>query len=152
MSQSELAIAGFYDYEQEQGTRRAPDWGGDDLFTTATMSRRRRFERSAHPARLRDTDEHRRSADPAPAPAPASEPVIREADPYLGPVPAGRRTVTVTGRPGAFAVAAPRAPSDGQRRRSRTIEERLVHQPERLVAWAFGMGLLLILLAILTAQ
>ena len=32
MSHSELAIAGFYDHEQEIA-HRAPDWGGDDLFT-----------------------------------------------------------------------------------------------------------------------
>src|SRR4051812_5342101 len=40
------AIADFYDHETESALERrrdAPDWGGDDLFTTTP--RRRRFER-----------------------------------------------------------------------------------------------------------
>ena len=45
MSESELAIAGFYDHEQTD-ERDAPDWGGDDLFT-GPGPRKRRFERAA---------------------------------------------------------------------------------------------------------
>jgi hypothetical protein len=39
MSQSELAIAGFYDHEQELEPR-APDWGGDAVFSPAAPGRR----------------------------------------------------------------------------------------------------------------
>src|SRR4051794_26823288 len=46
MNNHESAMADFYDHEQESsptGRRKAPDWGGDDLFTTTP--RRRRFAR-----------------------------------------------------------------------------------------------------------
>src|SRR4051794_5817085 len=102
MSDSQLAIAGFYDHQQEND-RRAPDWGGDALFASAAP-RRRRFERSQSPTRLRETHEHPLPARPephgaAPAPAPPAD------ERYLEPVPAGRRTVTITGRPEGVAVA-----------------------------------------------
>jgi len=169
MSHSELAIAGFYDHEQEK-VRRAPDWGGDELFT-ATVPRRRRFERSHHPTRRREPDEHAvpgpadlpdaRAAAPvaaaaarAPSPSPSRTPAAaaREADRYLEPVPAGRRTVTITGRPGALAVPPARALAGGPRRRGRTLDERLAHRPERIAAWTCALGLLLILLALITAH
>jgi hypothetical protein len=104
MSDSGLAIAGFYDHEQQY--ERAPDWGGDDVFAPAPG---RRFERER----------------------------------YLEPAPMGRRTVTITGRPGGMPVA---------RRPNRTIDERLAHRPERVASWACAMGFLLILLAVLTAH
>src|SRR4051794_35400682 len=85
MHNHESAMADFYDHEVEsppEGRREAPDWGGDDLFTTTP--RRRRFDRplrGEHPsepsdrfdrARRRDTMEHpvqrplaRRAADQA---------------------------------------------------------------------------------------
>lgn len=132
MSHPEFAIPSLYDHEEEN-TRRAPDWGGDELFTSGP--RRRRFERSGpHPVRLRETTEHplRRAALPAP--------VLRTPE----PAPVGRRTVTITGHPGATAVR-PRRPA-------RSLDERIARRPERIAAWSFAMGLLLILLAILTAH
>jgi hypothetical protein len=132
MSHSELAIAGFYNHEQEN-ERRAPDWGGDDVFAVAAP-RRRRFERSQYPARLRDTTEH-----PPPAPAPVTTNHGR----YMEPVPVGRRTVTITGRPEGLSV--PRRPS-------RTLDERIAHRPERIASWTCAMGFLLILLAVITAH
>ena len=135
MRDPELAIAGFYDHLQED-ERRAPDWGGDDLFTS-TSPRRRRFDRSPHPTRLRETTEHPLPARPA-APAPAPAP-----DPYVQPVPAGRRTVTIPGHPGATAVA---------RRPPRTLDERIAHRPERLLSWACALGFLLNALAVITAH
>src|SRR4051794_16012329 len=53
MNRSEPALAGLFDHEDEiapAGRRRqAPDWGGDDLFTS--MPRRRRaFDRGARAA------------------------------------------------------------------------------------------------------
>ena len=105
MSDPELVIAGLYDHQQED-ERRAPDWGGDDLFAPA---QRRRFERER----------------------------------YLEPVPVGRRTVTITGRPESLHVA---------RRPARTLDERLVHRPERVASWTCAMGFLLIVLAVLTAH
>jgi hypothetical protein len=200
MSHSESAIAGFYDHEQEQDPsrsrreRQAPDWGGDDLFSSTP--RRRRFDRPGHAdsfgARRRETSEHplpaaRRFAPSTPAtrgdrhdapsrldlgtltdvlapvvdePAPqVDEPevsghvaTLRPVEPTEPPAPArteepptvGRRTVLVTGHPDRMPV---------RRRPAPTIDERLIgSRPERIAAYAFGMGLLLILIAILTAN
>jgi hypothetical protein len=131
MIHSELAIEDFYDHEQHD-RRRAPDWGGDDLFAGPAP---RRFSR-AHPIRLRETTEH----PLPPAAAPEREP---EPDRYLAPVPVGRRTVTITGRPEGTAIA---------RRPSRTMDERIAHRPERLMSWACALGFLLIAIAVITAH
>jgi hypothetical protein len=56
----------------------------------------------------------------------------------------GRRTVKIGGRPAEF-HSAPRRPS-------RTIHERVGPRPDRIAAWAFALGLLLILIAIATAN
>lgn len=123
VSDPELAIAGFYDHQQETA---APDWGGDELFTAPP---RRRFDRAPqHQPRLREE----------PHPAPAPEPHV----PYVPPRAPGRRTVTITGRPDG---EAPRRPS-------RTIDERIAHRPERIASWICSIGALSILLAIVTAQ
>jgi hypothetical protein len=61
----------------------------------------------------------------------------------------GRRTTVITGRPDR----APRPLSPGERRRPRrTPAEWIGSSPERIVAWAFILGLLLILIAISTAD
>ena len=52
----------------------------------------------------------------------------------------GRRTVKIGGRPAEF------HPSPA-RRSSRTIHERLGPRPDRIAAWAFALGILLILIA-----
>ena len=57
----------------------------------------------------------------------------------------GRRTVKIGGRPAEF------HPSPA-RRSSRTIHERLGPRPDRIAAWAFALGILLILIAIATAN
>ncbi|MGI8622549.1 MAG: hypothetical protein ACR2NB_03460, partial [Solirubrobacteraceae bacterium] len=74
----------------------------------------------------------------------ATAPTGTVLDRYAEPVPAGRRTGTITGHPGAVAVR-PRRPG-------RSLDERLATHPERIAAWAFGMGLLLIFIAIATGQ
>lgn len=151
MSHSELAIAGFYDHELET-ERRAPDWGGDELFA-GPAPRRRRFERSPYPSRLRESAHDHIEAAPAAHPeprvaAPIAQPAEdRHVEPaeerFMEPVPAGRRTVTITGRPES--IATPRRPP-------RTLDERIAHRPERIASWTCGLGFLSILLAIVTAQ
>jgi hypothetical protein len=95
MSHSEFAIAGFYDHEQEFEPR-APDWGGDAVFSPA--------------------------------------------------VAGGRRTVTITGRPEG-APPAPRPAVTDRRRPPRTVSDRVGPRPDRVAGWAFGMGILLIVVA-----
>jgi hypothetical protein len=75
-------------------------------------------------------------------------PVVAE-DPYMEPpevAPNGRRTVTITGHPGATRRQRPL--DAGPRRPPRTFEERIAHAPERIAMWAFALGLLLIVIAI----
>jgi hypothetical protein len=58
--------------------------------------------------------------------------------------PNGRRTVTVTGRPDSLAV---------RRRPAPTLEQRFVgSNPERIAAYAFALGILLIVIAFLSAN
>jgi hypothetical protein len=56
----------------------------------------------------------------------------------------GRRTVKIGGRPAEF-----HSPS---RRPPKTVHERLGPRPDRIAAWAFALGLLLILIAVATAS
>ena len=58
----------------------------------------------------------------------------------------GRRTVKIGGRPSEFHNAPTR------RRPAKTMHERLGPRPDRIAAWAFALGLLLILIAVATAS
>jgi hypothetical protein len=61
-----------------------------------------------------------------------------------------RRTVKIGGHPEGSLEAA-RYRRDRARRPPRTAQERLGHRPDRIAMWAFALGLLLILIAVLTA-
>jgi len=76
-----------------------------------------------------------------------SAPPERRADSARGHVPGGRRTVVIAGRPDGV----PR-PRPQRVRPPRTVAERVGPRPERIVAWAFLLGLLLIFIAIATAD
>ena len=102
--------------------------------------------RSAAADRVADRGDRRRSA--------VAEGLADRGD-HAGPaggVP-GRRTVVI-GRTGRPESPHPEAPfvSVSRRRPPRTVAERIGGQPERIVGWAFALGLLLILIAIATAQ
>jgi hypothetical protein len=60
----------------------------------------------------------------------------------------GRRTVKIGGRPGEF------APLDrpARRRPPKTVGERVGPRPDRVAMWAVALGLVLILIAVATAQ
>jgi hypothetical protein len=170
--------ADFYDHEQDaqSGRRRraAPDWGGDDLFTSTP--RRRRFDRplvddhdSDASSRLDqvlqpDTMEHvlpvAAAAATATARSVAGDGAPRlslEIPPALDPgrsvrygapvAPNGRRTVTVTGHPErGYGVPSRRRPAP-------TLDERLIgSRPDRVAMWAFALGVLLIVIAFLSAN
>ncbi len=137
-----------FDHETEapKGRRRpAPDWGGDELFDHVP---RRRFAQSADGAQARRHSHEPAAATAAPArPAPVEELIAARRAEYEPPSvpPGGRRTVTITGRPGpAFAPRTPRP------RSPRTVEERIGSRPDRIAAWAFALGVLLIILALLS--
>ena len=65
--------------------------------------------------------------------------------------PNGRRTTVITGRPEGAPRPLSLVPAE-RRRPSRTPAEWIGPRPERIVAWAFVLGLLLILIAISTAD
>ena len=60
-----------------------------------------------------------------------------------------RRTVKIGGRPEG-SLEASRYQRDRARRPPRTAGERIGHRPDRIAMWAFALGLLLIVIAILT--
>jgi hypothetical protein len=62
-----------------------------------------------------------------------------------------RRTVRIGGHPEGSLEAA-RYQRDRPRRPRRTAHERVGHRPDRIAMWAFALGLILILIAILTAM
>ncbi|MGH2947637.1 MAG: hypothetical protein ACRDPC_15535, partial [Solirubrobacteraceae bacterium] len=72
------------------------------------------------------------------------ETVPRRSGPVRGPQ-GGRRTVKIGGRPGEL-------PTSRSRRPPRTVGERVGPRPDRVAAWAFALGLLLIVIAVATAN
>ena len=66
--------------------------------------------------------------------------------------PSGRRTKVITGRPEGAPRPLSLVPAERRRRPARTPAEWIGPRPERIVAWAFVLGLLLILIAISTAD
>jgi len=89
----------------------------------------------------------REPAPTAPGPAAAEVDIAPRAELDTVAHPAeGRRTVVIRGR-----GAEPSRPSRRERP-PRTVGERLGPRPDRLAAWAVALGVLLILIAILTAH
>jgi hypothetical protein len=72
-------------------------------------------------------------------------------DPPRERAPNGRRTTVITGRPEGAPRPLSLVPAE-RRRPARTPTEWIGKRPERIVAWAFVLGLLLILIAISTAD
>jgi len=75
---------------------------------------------------------------------------VPEAPELRSPPPAERRTVKIGGRPEGSLEAA-RFQRDRARRPPRTTHERIGARPDRLAMWAVALGILLILIAVLTA-
>jgi hypothetical protein len=164
---------GLYDHESDAPRRRpADDWGIDESFPRV---RGRRFARDARstegPARSRrrpvedwGADDAFDSARAESAP-PADEVALTEAPAGEQPLVAeiidapeptevvsdGRRTIRINGRPGELSEIAPFTSAARRRRPPLTVEERLAGDPTRIIAWAFLLGLLLILIAVLTS-
>jgi hypothetical protein len=147
-----------HDVEASEDRRRRPvaDWGGDDLFNHVP---RRRFARAGSGAHVRrpgatsaTSHQIRRNSEPSSNASPRTP--ERDDDVSVDtPVAAhslvDRPIVTVYED---LPSAAP-APVARVRRRPRpTVDERLGPRPDRMAAWAFALGLLLILLAVATAD
>jgi hypothetical protein len=74
-----------------------------------------------------------------------------ESGAMIEPPPTGRETKVITGHPGGGPRPLPTVRSE-RRRSPRTPAEWIGPRPERIVGWAFALGLLLILIAISTAD
>ena len=137
---------GLYDHESDARAQEGPsrsrrrpveDWGADDAFEATS--------------REEPVDE------PAPevlAEAPtAEESIVAEVIDAPPPevIADGRRTIRINGRPGELSEIAPFTSAARRRRPPLTVEERLAGDPTRIIAWAFLLGLLLILIAVLTS-
>jgi hypothetical protein len=160
----------LYDHESPEAPRRraADDWGIDEDFPRV---RGRRFARTHEgPPRSRRRPVEDWGADQAFEPQVANDPedlvaaaesaraqteefaateVVEAPAPEV--VTEGRRTIRINGRPGEVSEIAPFTSTARRRRPPRTVEERLAGDPTRIIAWAFALGILLILIAIITA-
>ena len=165
-----------YDHESDAPRRRqADDWGIDESFPRV---RGRRFAREARahegPARRRrrpvedwGADDAFGDAAHASAPEPEPEPdlavaaraaaspteefveIVETPEPEV--ISDGRRTIRINGRPGEVSQIAPFTSTARRRRPPLTVQERMAGDPTRIIAWAFLLGLLLILIAVLTS-
>jgi hypothetical protein len=162
LSDEEGSVRTIFDHQGHVSGRRRPahDWGADDLFNQTPRSRR--FDRVDAHARHLELVVDEPGAEPPVAPEPSAalveqmqplaepeseRPVALERAPAPGP--AGRRTVTITGRPGEHVMTSPRP---DRRRPPRTFEDRFGARPDRIASWACGLGFLLILIAVSTAD
>jgi hypothetical protein len=169
--------AGLFD--QFEDDHRIADWGGDDLFTRMPRPRpvddapAPRFRPSlaaadpAPPPRRALTLVEPAEDLPAEEPQRTGEEAMRERAERLGIAlvepshrfdesgsliePATRPTKVITGRPGESPRSLPAVRAE-RRRPPRTPAEWVGARPERIMAWAFALGLLLILIAITTAD
>jgi hypothetical protein len=79
---------------------------------------------------------------------------LGEEEPSAGealPAQGERRTVRIAGRPEGSLEAARSHREHGRRRPPRTAHERIGARPDRLAMWAVALGMLLILIALITA-
>ncbi len=171
---------GLYDHEREAPRRRpADDWGIDESFPRVRGRRFARHDGSVRDARASEGPARSRrrpvedwGADEAfdgatRSPEPEAQPLaalieVPTAEDSLAaeivdtPEPRevvsdGRRTIRINGRPGEVSEIAPFTSAARRRRPPMTVEERLAGNPTRIIAWAFLLGLLLILIAVLTS-
>ncbi len=121
----------LYDHEHEAGPRRrqADDWGIDTSFPRERGRRFSHAQGATSRSRLHPVEDE--------------APVFVESE--------ERRTIRINGRPGELSEIAPFVSSAARHRPPRTFEERLAGDPTRIIAWAFALGMLLILIAVVTS-
>ncbi|HEX5619256.1 MAG TPA: hypothetical protein VFX51_12590 [Solirubrobacteraceae bacterium] len=145
--------------------RQADDelWGGDEPFApraepAAWSADDEPFARRAEPARADDDETEFVAASGGqhdtgefapvePVDEPGAQPPGHTGGIVRGGVE-GRRTVKIGGRPAEFHGP----PARARQRPPRAMHERLGPRPDRVAMWAFALGILLILIAIATAN
>jgi hypothetical protein len=117
-------------------------WWADVQEVRETIERRRAAEAARPPLRA--------VGDAGDRPAPGEGGRERTRDAAMpAPLPVERRTVHITGRPGARAT--PRLVEVERRRPARSAAERVGARPERLALWAVALCVFLILVAATSA-
>ena len=147
----DVVSAEFASREEALRARHEHDavWAGDEPFADGA---RQEAERPlAEPRDLAEPlapEPARRADDRAPRPESVAraDPMVSSDNGIVRGGVEGRRTVKIGGRPAEFHSAPAR------RRPSRPVHERVGARPDRIAAWAFALGLLLILIAIATAN
>jgi hypothetical protein len=139
-------------HRDEPSARRAGPARGDDESVPRARPARGDDESVPRAGSARGDDESVPRARAAVSASPPRSVRPADAEPKRAGGPGGahpraRRTVKIGGRPGAYDV--PRA---ARRRPPRTVGERVGARPDRIAAWAFALGMLLILIAVVTAQ
>jgi hypothetical protein len=126
----------LYDHEHDAGPRRrqADDWGIDESFPRVRGRRFSRAQGAASRSRRHPVEDWGAEA------AFDAAPEVEE-----------RRTIRIDGRPDELSEIAPFVSSAARHRPPRSIEERLAGDPTRIIAWAFALGMLLILIAVVTS-
>ncbi len=128
----------FASREEAIRARREHDtvWAGEEPFAERTSDRVRAGDEpfAAHEQSL---------AEERDLAAPLATESHRPADGIVRGGVEGRRTVKIGGQPAQFHSGPPRR---------RPVHERVGPRPDRIAAWAFALGLLLILIAIATAN
>ncbi len=157
----------FYDHESEASPRRrqADDWGIDESFPRVRSRRFARTQEGPGRSRRRTAQDwgaddafggqaRRRSGHAPERPEPVGAPPAAEVAP-APPEPLvesdERRTIRINGRPGELSELAPFVSSAARRRPPQTVGERMAGDPTRIIALAFALGLLLILIAVATS-
>jgi hypothetical protein len=139
-------------YDQFEDEHRFADWGADELFT-----------RMPRPRVVAGDTQLPRAPRPSHAQRPRALQLV-ESPVQARATPAGETSVALAERPPASVapnvvarqpVSLPRPlpiiPSP-RPRRTRSVGDWIGARPERIVAWAFVLGLLLVLIAISTAD
>lgn len=124
----------------------------------ASPSSRRRISGPAARARSRRPDAHLAEAEASRQPdetgtgssrldaARAIPAALRPSDDFLAD-PDARRTIEITGRPGALAVVPRLRTVEGRPARPRAAVDRFGGNPDRIALWAVLLGILLVLIA-----
>jgi hypothetical protein len=135
----------LYDHEHDAGPRKrqADDWGIDESFPRVRGRRFARAQGATSRSRLHPVEDIS-VEDPVEDIAVEDEaPVLVESN--------ERRTIRINGRPDELSETAPFVSSAARHRPPRSVGERLAGDPTRIIAWAFALGMLLILIAVATS-
>ena len=143
----------LYDHEHEAGPRRrqADDWGIDTSFPRVRGRRFSRAQGATSRSRLHPVVDEAPALVEATVEDEAADFVEAPGEASVFVESGERRTIRINGRPDELSEIAPFVSSAARHRPPRSVEERLAGDPTRIIAWAFALGMMLILIAVVTS-